>query len=296
MKLNIVKNTQRLEERAHFLQAFLDYSPDVIIAGDVKGLITEFNKGAEKLLGYTKEEMLGCPIKILYCDSAERDKMMELVKKYGAVVDYEIKVRTKTGKIIPISTTTAFLRDKRGNIIGTIGVGKDIRRRKSLEQKLIKMSITDGVTRLYDRGYFDKRIDVAVNDANRFKRPLALIMMDLDGFKKCNDTKGHLAGDKLLQRVGRILLRTIRHKVDSCYRFGGDEFVIIVPEKFHAVARNIAEELRVEVELALAPEITASIGVAKLKTGQSVYDFIKSADEAMYQAKTAGGNRICVRE
>lgn len=284
----------RLKERINYLQAILDQSPDVIVAGDKNGNLVEFNKGAEKLLGYRKEEVLKRPIKALYARPSERDRLMELMQKYGSVVDYEIMIRTKRGKVIPMSTTLAYLKDSRGDVVGTIGIAKDIRRRKFLEKKLVKMSVTDGLTGLYDRGYFDKRIADAVKDAVKMRQPLALIMMDLDGFKKYNDTRGHLEGDKILNKVGRIILRTIRRRVDSCYRYGGDEFVVILPEKHHALARDIAEEIRVEIELAFGPAITATVGVAKLKPGQSVYDFIKAADLAMYKAKTAGGNKVCI--
>jgi len=287
-----MQNIKQLEERANYLQALLDHSPDAIITGDKNGLIIEFNKGAEVLLGYHKHEIIGRPIKSLYVNPNDRNLLMKLLQKHGAAIDYEIRIRTKSGKIIPMSTTTAYLKDRKGNIIGTIGIAKDIRRRKMLEKNLIKMSVTDGLTKLYDRGYFDKRINNAVNDSIRSGKPLALIMMDLDGFKKYNDSKGHLMGDKVLQRVGRIILKTIRQRIDSCYRYGGDEFVILIPEKYHAVARDIANEIRVEIELAIGPSITASIGIAKLKRGQSVYDFIKAADEAMYKAKAAGGNRV----
>jgi diguanylate cyclase (GGDEF)-like protein/PAS domain S-box-containing protein len=287
-----MQNLRQLEERANYLQALLDHSPDAIIAGDKNGLIVEFNKGAEILLGYHKYEMIGRPIKNLYANPNERNLLMKLLQNHGAAIDYEIRIKTKSGKIIPMSTTTAYLKDKKGAIIGTIGIAKDIRRRKILEKNLIRMSVTDGLTKLYDRGYFDKRINNALNDSIKSNRPLALIMMDLDGFKKYNDSKGHLMGDKVLQRVGRIILKTIRQRVDSCYRYGGDEFVIIIPEKYHAAARDIANEIRVEIELALGPAITCSIGIAKFKRGQSVNDFIKATDEAMYKAKSAGGNRV----
>jgi diguanylate cyclase (GGDEF)-like protein/PAS domain S-box-containing protein len=284
----------RLKERINYLQAMLDQSPDLIIAGDKDGRIVEFNRGAEKMLGYRKEEVLRRPIKELYAHPSERDRLMELMQRYGSVMDYEIRIRTKRGKVLPMSTTLAYLKDSKGNVVGTIGIAKDIRRRKFLEKKLVKMSVTDGLTGLYDRGYFDKRITDAVRDAVKMHQPLALIMMDLDGFKKYNDTKGHLEGDKILNKVGRIILRTIRRRVDSCYRYGGDEFVVILPEKHHALARDIADEIRVEIELAFGPAITATVGVAKLKAGQSVYDFIKAADLAMYKAKAAGGNKVCI--
>lgn len=285
---------KKLKERIGYFQAILDHSPDIIITGDKSGKIIEFNKGAETMLGYKKREVLGKPIKSFYADPKERDQLTYLLKKHGSVVDYEVRIKNKQGKIIPMSTTLAYMRNRNNKIIGTIGVAKDIRRRKFLERKLVKMSVTDGLTGLYDRGYFDKRIHVAVNDAILNDKPLGLIMMDLDGFKEYNDTKGHLEGDKILNKVGRVILRTIRWKIDSCYRYGGDEFVIIVPEKYHAMVKNIAEEIRVEVELAFGPGITASIGATELKTKQSVYDFIKVADEAMYKAKGKGGNQTFV--
>jgi len=280
-----------LQSRLNYYKSLLDYAPDLIVSGDVEERIVEVNPAVEKILGYRKEELLGRPVKNLYFHPHERDHLIRLLRKHGSVVDYDIRIKAKDGKIIPMSTTIAYVRNKKGNIIGTIGIAKDISRRKHLENELRKMAVTDGLTNLYDRGYFDRRIDHAVRSAHRFKKSLWLIMIDLDGFKKYNDNRGHLMGDKILHQVGRTILRTIQQKVDSCYRYGGDEFVILVPES-HISPRDLAEEIRVEIELAFGPTITASIGIAKLQRGQSVYDLIKSADEAMYKAKSLGGNRV----
>jgi len=292
MKNNSHQTINKLQKQVNYLKSLLDQSPDIIVAGDVKGNIVEFNKGAEKLLGYKKEEVLGKPIASLYFRPRERSKIIQLVKRKGSIVDYETRLKTKSGQMLSVSTTLSYLRDENGNIIGTIGMAKDIQRRKLLEAELKKMAITDGLTGLYDRGYFNRRVDIAVKKAHRYKRPLALIMMDLDGFKKYNDTYGHLEGDKILHKVGRIILRTIRSRIDSCYRFGGDEFMIIVPEEYEASARDLAEELRTEVDLAFGPRITASIGVTKLQRGQSVYELIKLTDQSMYRAKARGGNCV----
>ncbi|MEK7449483.1 MAG: sensor domain-containing diguanylate cyclase [Planctomycetota bacterium] len=288
------KTVKELQLQVNLLQAYLDYSPDIIVAGDVNGRIIEFNHGAEEFLGYQKEEVLGKPIAGLYHNPWDRKKMMHLVHKQGKVIDYECRLKTKSKQIIDISTTVAYLYNQKKEIIGTIGIAKDISRRKQLENILKKTAITDGLTGLYDRGYFNTRIKNAVEKSKEYHKQLSLIMIDLDGFKKYNDQKGHLAGDKVLHKIGQIILKNTDLKFDSAYRYGGDEFAILIGHRRNALAEKIAEIICRKISEHFAPDITASIGVARLKAEHDVADFIHLADKQMYQAKRQGRNRVCL--
>jgi diguanylate cyclase (GGDEF)-like protein/PAS domain S-box-containing protein len=284
------KNLPKLD----YFKVLLEISPDLIVISDNNGNVVECSNSVERFLGYGKQELIGKPITHLYYNPVDRFKLLNTLEKYGRVVDYETRLKTKSGRMMPISTSMVYFRDGNGKAIGTLGIAKDIRRRKELEQKVLKMAITDGLTRLFDRGHFNVMINNAVNKANQTKKPLSFIMMDLDGFKQYNDTKGHLEGDKVLHQVGKIIHQVIRPKIDTAYRYGGDEFVVIIPGVYEDAAMREAEKIRKLVEQAFKRQITASIGVSRLRPFQSSYSLIKSADEAMYRSKKYGGNRVSI--
>jgi diguanylate cyclase (GGDEF)-like protein len=143
-------------------------------------------------------------------------------------------------------------------------------------------------------------MDEELERARRYQHDVALLMVDLDGFKAVNDSFGHVVGDAALQRVAQVLQRTVR-KFDVCARYGGDEFAILLPGSDTARALQSAERIRRRVELsqpeAIPPgsglRLTASIGVATRGAGAGGAALIVEADRALYEAKGAGGN--CVR-
>ena len=163
------------------------------------------------------------------------------------------------------------------------------------------LAITDGMTGLYNHRYFLERITEEFERTKRYKRSLSLIMIDVDHFKKYNDTHGHPKGDGILKGVAKILKDTVR-KSDTAARYGGEEFVIILPETGGEEALLVAEKLRMEVETHDFPggetqplgRITISQGVASCKEELKSFDeLIKNADNALYRAKEEGRNRVC---
>lgn len=282
---------ESLRAQVLYLTSILDQSGDAIVCTDLDSNVTEFNRGAERLLGYKREEVLGKAARDFYLDPEEREKILRLLAKKGFVTDYETRVRTKSGKSIHISITLSNLRDTRGKIIGTVGVSKDIRKRKVLQQKLKRLATADQLTGLFNRAHFNTRIQEEIERARRLRRPLSLILLDLDGFKEYNDTRGHLAGDSVLRGVGRIILQACRKFIDSGFRYGGDEFTILLPDTPTDGAFAMGERIRGEIEWALMPDISVSIGVSELCEGLDWREFIRAADLAMYSAKTDGGNR-----
>jgi diguanylate cyclase (GGDEF)-like protein/PAS domain S-box-containing protein len=283
-----------LMERLRYLESILNFSPDIIVCGDSEGKIVEFNRGAEKLLGFSKKEALGKPVSELYFNPSERNKIINLLQRQGQVIDYETRLKTKTGRMIFISTSVAYIYDENAKMIGTIGIAKDIRRRKELEKKLERLAITDGLTQLYDRGYFNISLPKLIEKTTITKSLLSCIMMDLDGFKEYNDKEGHLGGDLVLRKVGQIILKTILPKISYAYRYGGDEFIILVLGKKQFIAMSMADKIRREIERSFNKRITASIGVTCRQLYQTPYQLVKNADNAMYRAKSYGGNRVCL--
>ncbi|MEA3232468.1 MAG: diguanylate cyclase [Thermodesulfobacteriota bacterium] len=154
---------------------------------------------------------------------------------------------------------------------------------RNTQQELRRLSITDSLTGLYNQRHFYARLREEVIRAERQRHPLALIFLDLDDFKQYNDTRGHLEGDKLLQKVGRVINTNIRQGVDSGYRYGGDEFVIILIETDLEITQTIRK--RIETSIREACKLGVSVGYAQFSHGLSPEEFMKEADDCLYTAK-----------
>jgi len=164
--------------------------------------------------------------------------------------------------------------------------------------KLEKLAITDGLTKLYNSRHFYNQLKVEIGRCIRYNKSLSLLLLDIDNFKVYNDSYGHLEGDKVLVRIGQIIKSCLR-KIDSAYRYGGEEFTVILPETNGQKANNVAQRIRTAVELeSFFPEpgkavsITVSVGVTEYFKKEKLSTFIQKADQAMYNAKADGRNRI----
>jgi len=205
--------------------------------------------------------------------------------------------------------------------VATIGVYlmKTIRLR---EEKLKRLVIKDNLTSLYNRAYFFFRLNSEIQRAKRYNRPLSLLIMDMDNFKRFNDRYGHLVGDQLLRELSNTVLSNIRYsagkpsyELDIPCRYGGDEFAIILPETTSAQAVVVADRLRKEVNVKCGhemmahihaatgshplevPDVTVSVGVASFPEHASMTEtLVKAADDAMYVSKRSEKNKVVVSE
>ena len=157
---------------------------------------------------------------------------------------------------------------------------------RNLREELSRLSITDALTGLFNQRYFYRRLEEEVLRAQRQKHHLGLIIIDLDNFKAYNDTHGHLAGDEVLRNVGHLINMCIREGVDSGYRYGGDEFAIILIDAGWAVAQGIGA--RIQQAFAESGDITASLGYTIYSDGMSSKDLVAAADKDLYEAKGMG--------
>ena len=166
-------------------------------------------------------------------------------------------------------------------------------------QKLQQQSITDGLTGIKTRRFFWEALNSEWKRASRSGRPFSVVLMDLDKFKSVNDTLGHLEGDLVLARVGRLLEQKCRQS-NVVARYGGDEFIILMPETGIEQAQILAERLRLWIStdtMLNEHHITGSFGVASFPVhGYSVEDIIRVADAGMYVSKHAGGDRVSTAE
>jgi two-component system, cell cycle response regulator len=171
--------------------------------------------------------------------------------------------------------------------------------RVQMLDKLKRLSITDGLTKLYNSRYFYNQLKAEIDRTSRYQRPLSLLLLDIDQFKEYNDSFGHLEGDKVLVRLGQVI-KTCLRKMDSAYRYGGEEFTVILPETEGDEAATVAERIRscVAKEKFFPRDqkenytITISIGVTEYIRDEEVAIFVQRADKAMYLSKQSGRNRV----
>ncbi len=274
--------------------------------GPGAGRILSANKAACKLHGYTPEEISKLNIRNLLTE-VDASKVPERLERLlnGEKLTFEIMHRKKDGTIFPVDVSASLLLDGERKII--LAVDRDVSVRKEAEMERLKLieklkhrSRTDGLTGILNRQYLDIRLNEEIRRAKRYGNPLSLIMLDIDNFKPINDTYGHLVGDKILITVSDIIKETIRD-IDIAGRFGGDEFMIILPQTPIDVGTRVAERIRSKIEQFKIPlkkggfiSFTVSLGICQYHSKfKDMREFIANADKAMYSAKQNGLNRVC---
>ena len=277
--------------------------PDPVIGVDGDGVVQIFNPAAEKLLGYSANDVVGSlNIASIYPDlkSAQRVKRLlysDLHGAFGAVEGYEATLVTSDEKKVPVRLSAAIVDEEQGT---SIGFFHDLTERYNLEQQLHKLSITDELTGLYNQRHFYKVLARELNRAKRYNHELSLICFDLDNFKQINDQLGHLEGDRILKKVGSLLRKALRLS-DVGVRYGGDEFMVILPDSGIEAAAKTAERIRTmfNKKCQYSPEydnanehcVSMSLGVTETNGAEKPDQVVQRADLAMYQAKSSGGNR-----
>jgi diguanylate cyclase (GGDEF)-like protein/PAS domain S-box-containing protein len=228
-----------------------------------------------------------------------------------AGIDHEADYRalTRGGDYVWIRDVVHVVRKEDGSVDSLIGFMFDISERKKTEEQLVllqreleEMSFKDGLTGVANRRRFDFIMDVEWGNARRNKQPMSLIMLDIDYFKQYNDHYGHLQGDSCLKQVAAILSKVGTRARDFLARFGGEEFVFILPETNAKSAMKIAERCREMLATAQIPHeesqvdqvLTASIGVSTIVPCHDdvMHTFIETVDRRLYQAKQKGRDRI----
>ncbi|MEH7179567.1 diguanylate cyclase domain-containing protein [Neobacillus vireti] len=255
------------------------------------------NKSFEKLLRWPQEEILNDKsISIIPEDSKEDlREIIEKLKRGETIQSHEVKRITGDGEGIDFLASYSPIYDHNGNWDGGVAVYKDITERKKYENKLKHLALHDPLTGLPNRNYFSQSLKVEMARAKKTNLTLAIFALDIDSFKKINDTLGHDIGDEVLRGFASCVKNTLR-KNDIMARMGGDEFVILLPDLTDKTnAKEIAERILLSLsEWHVSGEniqITTSIGISFYNDFQldekSLY---KQADMALYQAKEKGRN------
>ena len=294
--IKTVRLFQQIKETKDYLEALIKSSPDAIVTTDTRGIVTFFSPGAESIYGYAAAEVVGKHVSQYYVEGAgEAEKIMTLLHRDEQIKNYETQLLVRDGRQVHASISASLLKSRSGRIVGTLGVSKDITHRVELERRLQELTITDSLTGLYNQRYFYQKLEAEMERARRQRRDLALLLFDLDHFKRYNDTFGHLEGDKALREVGRLLRDSIRNLVDSGFRYGGDEFTVLLPEVAGEHAMTVVGRIKSSIEHGLKPHLTISAGLVAFRPEYRAEELVRIADEAMYESKKDYSGRVVFR-
>ena len=227
----------------------------------------------------------------------KRDHTSDVIVMTGYSDDYSYEEAINIGAsdfvIKPVRLEELLLRLKR-----VLKERDHTNERIRMMEKLQKLAITDGLTRLYNSRSFYSQLEMEIDRVNRYQHPLTLLLLDIDHFKVYNDKFGHLEGDKVLVRFSQIIRSCLRTN-DSAYRYGGEEFTVILPETASEEARTVAQRIRAALEAepfspmnGEAVTVTISIGVTEYSAKEELTTFISRADQAMYCSKRSGRNKV----
>lgn len=304
--------TKRIKESFEIINHYVYTSQT-----DASGIITYVSDAFCELSGYKKEELLGKTHSLIKHPDTKPEVFINLWKtiKSGETYIGELKNLTKDKKEFWVKSYIRPQFDERGKICGYIAYRKDISHEKVLEkvnselekkieektkilqeqnELLTKLSITDPLTKLYNRNKLKDEMELFIQRAKRYNEHFSIIVLDIDHFKKVNDEHGHLKGDKVLIAISNILKQNLR-TVDLVARWGGEEFIVLVDKQGLKEAVFIAEKLRKVIENSIIEDlnITSSLGVAQFKENDNSETLFKRADDALYEAKQTGRNRVC---
>lgn len=308
---------QSISKSEKMLRNLMDAIPDLVSVSDLKGNITFLNKSIFNLLGYTLEDK-SIPNNISSIISkkdivkATSNMKKMLTEEIGPVEYREIK---KDGTIIDVEVNGTVLRDESNEPFSMVFVTRDITERKRIQENLKKSkeeiekinnelleintilhgkSIRDGLTNLYNHQYINELLELEIDKANNFNSSICILMLDIDFFKRVNDNFGHQIGDKVLVTLSNLIQLNAR-EIDLVGRYGGEEFIVVLPDITLDAAYQIADKIRLGIQHFdfeyLDLIVTISIGLTAYNSG-SAKSLINKADTLLYQAKNNGRNRI----
>jgi len=256
-----------------------------IVVTDGSGLVVLVNPAAERLLEKPASQIIEEGFDRLLDDPQAMARWLAEECAHGPVTT------CYKGRVLQIFASTILGADYK--VVGSAALLRDITEEKRLEDELRRLSTTDGLTGLFNRRHLDETLDTEYHRARRTDNSLAVLMFDIDHFKKFNDTHGHDQGDRVLQAVARNFRDALR-KYDLACRYGGEEFVGILPNTTLDGAASVAERLRKDIEQAEVEglRVTISVGVAAFpEIGiASAQQLVEAADAALYRSKANGRN------
>lgn len=301
--------TARVRESEHRYRILADYSHDVIVRMRADGERLYVSPSAKDILGWSPEEMLGSRWDLVHPDDRARQigAMAEVIAS-GLAETAIYRVRHKDGHYVWVEAVTRPIpSEDRPGELDIIYAGRDVTRRVVAEQaleesrlELERLARIDTLTDAANRRQFDERLSLTLMKMRRQGFPVALMYLDIDHFKRVNDSHGHAAGDEVLRVFARRLLGSVR-STDLVARLGGDEFAVVVedallPEAAEVIARKLIKAMHVPIAVGdQRLDVTTSVGIAYSSAPTDVTTLMSAADSALYEAKKAGRNTYRVQ-
>jgi len=270
-----------------------DHLFDAVVVTDAQGIITDWNSGSEALYGYTETEAVGQPVNILHVPEDTDHITSEVLAAVASDGKWtgEVRMLRKDGSIGWIESMCIPILDDDQQMIGALGINRDISQRMYETEQLRFQARFDQLTQIPNRYSLIDRIDHLIDQYDRNKNAFSLLFFDLDNFKKINDTYGHSFGDLVLKEVATRIASNIR-KSDMVARIGGDEFILLL-ENTHTkldietTIKNLSHELKKDIPInGNTINIQCSIGYSTFPTnGITCDELLAHADKGMYQEK-----------
>lgn len=291
-------------------KSMLENLHDGLYFVDKNRIITYWNKAAERISGFTAEEVLGksCADNILTHVNKDGKSLCKGMCPLAATIndgkprDAKLFMHNKNGHRIPVSARVSTITDELGNIIGGIELFTDISSQAANElriKELEKLAFIDKLTQLANRSYVEKNLLNRFDELKTLKIPFGILFMDIDHFKKFNDTYGHEVGDKVLKYVANTFISNSR-PFDLYGRWGGEEFIGIIRNIKEEELNSLGERVRMLIENSyienetMKLNVTISIGATVAQKSDTVDSLLKRADTLLYKSKSSGRNCLSI--
>jgi diguanylate cyclase (GGDEF)-like protein/PAS domain S-box-containing protein len=297
----LTESFKRLEEEKERFRTLVEGISEALVAVDSNGRIFDLNTSAIEMFDYPREELIGKEVELLVPETKRllhtehREMYMQSPRTREMGRGFNLTAQDASGRTFPveIGLNTVHAEDS----ISVIALITDITERMKTEEVLRTEALTDSLTGLFNRRAFEDQLAAEENRVARGAKKYSIIIADIDHFKSVNDTYGHGVGDEILRHITRILHAHIR-RADTLARWGGEEFIILLPETDLEGSATSAEKLRASIETSPARTSRGSIGVsmsfgtAVIEHGETKESVISRADEKLYAAKNAGRNCV----